>query len=242
MEFLILMRPLLTSISFIFLCFFFPEAVFSEIIVHDMIALRGEVTMLSAETKGTILRHGGEIVEFIVNGKSLGKSLSGGDGYAFKQFIPPKTGLYQIIVKSRNEENSGSLLSLKKGARIVFIDIEHGLFEGLFSKRPRSGSQEVLRRLSKKSPVVFLQTGILSTNAVRTWLKNNGFPDLPLIQWDQGSLFDEINGKGLKIKAIIGGEQVIESAGKYKPKAFSFGEVEGAEKVNDWGEIGRKLK
>lgn len=236
------MRRTLASIIFVFLLFIFPGTTFSEITVHDTIALKGEVTMISAETKGKILRRGGEIVEFIVNGKSIGKSLSGGDGYAYKQFIPLKTGLYRITVKSGKEENSGSLLSVKKGTRIIFIDLEHGLFEGLFSKKPRDGSQEAIRLLSKKFHIVFLQTGLMNINLAKTWLKNNGFLDLPVIQWNQGSVFNEIREKGLKIWAVIGSEQVIESAEKFKPKSFSFREIEGVETVKNWDEIHRKLK
>ena len=38
------------------------------------------------------------------------------------------------------------------------------------------------------------------------------------------------------------GASVIESAKELKPKAFSFDEVEGAEEVKDWEEIGKKLR
>ena len=41
-------------------------------------------------------------------------------------------------------------------------------------------------------------------------------------------MFEEADKKGLKIKFVIGGKTVIESAKEFKPKAFSFDEVEGA--------------
>ncbi len=237
-----MMRLLLTSISFIFLCFFFPETVLSEVIVHDMIAIRGEEVLLKSETKGKLLSKGGKVVEFIVNGKSIGKSLSGGDGFAFKQFKPLKIGKYQITVKSEEEEGKGLLLSLRKGEAILFIDVEGALFEGIFSEKPRKGSKETIINLSGRFPVVSLQTGLLTTKAIKAWLKENGFKDLPVIPCAQGIIFDEIKEKGLRIKAVIGSKSVIESAKKYKPKAFSFEDVEDAEEVKDWGEIGKKLK
>jgi hypothetical protein len=54
-------------------------------------------------------------------------------------------------------------------------------------------------------------------------------------------IFREIKDKGLEIKGIVGTQAVIESAKEYKPKAFSFEEVEGAKAVKDWEEIRKKL-
>jgi len=206
-----------------------------------MLVLKGEETMLSAQTKGKFFTQGGRLVEFFVDGKSLGKSLSGGDGYAYKQFTPVKTGLFQISVTSGDDDNTGLLFSLKKGDKIIFIDVEGSLFKGLLSQKPKRGSQEVIEGLSKKFPVVFLQTGLLGTNVLKSWLKESGFVDLPVLSWGEGDLFDEINKKGLKIKAIIGRQPVIESAEEYKTQSFSFEEAGDAVVVKDWEEIGERL-
>ncbi|OIP60541.1 MAG: hypothetical protein COY75_00720 [Nitrospirae bacterium CG_4_10_14_0_8_um_filter_41_23] len=237
------MRILVTLIFCILLLYLFPSIVLSEVIVPDMIVLNGKEIMLSAETKGKLFAKGGEVVEFFVDGKSIGKRLSGGDGFAFKQFIPQKSGLHQITVKSGKDKGNGLLLSLKRGERMVFIDVGGSLFEGLFSKKPKTGSQKIIKKISSRFPIVFLQTELLSIKAIKAWLKENGFTDLPVIPWRQGMIFDEIKEKGLKIKAIIGSQSVIESAKAYnKPKSFSFEEVEDAEEVKDWEEIGKKLK
>jgi hypothetical protein len=206
-----------------------------------MLVLKGEETMLSAQTRGKFFTQGGRLVEFSVNGKSLGKSLSGGDGFAYKQFTPVKTGLFQISVTSGDDENTGLLLSLKKGDKIIFIDVEGSLFEGLLSQKPKEGSQQVIEGLSKKFPVVLLQTDILNANVLKLWLKESGFVDLPVLAWEDGNLFDETNEKGLKIKAIIGRQPVIESAQEYKTQSFSFEEAEDAVVVKDWEEIGEIL-
>ncbi|MEW6418212.1 MAG: hypothetical protein AB1480_08830 [Nitrospirota bacterium] len=228
----------LTSLSF----FLFPAMGLSDVIVHDIIALKGQEIMLKAETRGKFLSKGGEVVEFFVNKKSIGKGLSGGNGSAFRRFISLQPGIYHITVKSGKDEGDGLLLSLKKGDRIVFIDVEDSLFEGLFSKKPRKESQEIIKKISRRFPVVFLQTGLLGIKVIKKWLKENGFIELPVVPWKDGMIFDEISEKGLKIKAIIGSQAVIESAKAYKPKAFSFGEVEDAEEVKDWEEIGKKIK
>ena len=227
----------LTVISF----FLFPITGFSDILVDDMLVLKGDETMLSAQTRGRFFTEGGRLVEFFLNGKSLGKSLSGGDGFAYKQFTPVKTGLFQIAVTSGEDDNTGLLLSLKKGDKIIFVDVEGSLFEALLSQKPKGGSQEVIEGLSKKFPVVFLQTGLLSVKALKSWLEESGFVDLPVLAWGEGELFDEINKKGIKVKAIIGSQSVIESAQAYKPQSFSFEEAEDAVVVKHWEEIGEVL-
>ena len=235
------MRVLKTLILSTLLPLLFPVTVLSDVIVHDMISVKGEKVMLTAETKGKLFAKGGEVVEFFVDGKSIGRSLSGGDGVTFREFLPSKTCSHQITAKSGRDEGNGLLLTLKKGDGIIFVDVEGSLFEGLFSKNPKTGSQKIIKIFSKRFPVVFLKTGLLGIKAIKSWLKENKFVDLPVIQWRQGMVFDEINERGLRIKAIIGSQYVIESARAYKPHAFSFGEAEDAEEVKDWEEIGKKL-
>ena len=221
--------------------FLLPRAGFPDILVDDMLVLKGDEAMLSAQTRGRFFKAGGRLVEFSVNGKSLGRSLSGGDGVAYKQFTPLKTGLFKISVTSGEDDNTGLLLSLKKGDKIIFIDVEGSLFDGIFAQKPKEGSQEVIEKLSKKFPVVFLQTGLLSIKVLKPWLKENRFVALPVLAWEEGKLFDDINKKGLKIKALIGHQSVIGSAQEYKPQSFSFEEAEDAVVVKNWEEIGEML-
>lgn len=228
-------------IYLIFLLILFPAIAIAEVTIHDMVALKGERVMLKAETRGRFLSKGGEVVEFFVNGKSIGMALSGGDGFAFKEFISLKTGMYRITVKSGSEEDCGLFLSLKKGDRIVFVDVAGSLLEGVFSKKPKHGSQKAIEKIGRRFPVVFLQTSLLSVKAIKEWLKKNGFIELPVIPWREGAIFNEINEKGLRIKAIIGSADVIESAREYKSIAFSFEYTENAEEAKDWEEIGRRL-
>ena len=228
---------LLTFLTF----FLFPITGLADILVDDMLVLKGDETMLSAQTRGRFFTEGGRMVEFFLNGKSLGKSLSGGDGFAYKPFTPVKTGLFQIAVTSGEDDNTGLLLSLKKGDKVIFIDVEASLFDGIFAQKPKGGSQEVIKGLSEKYPVVFLQTGFLSIKVLKLWLKENGFVDLPVLAWEEGKLFDKINKKGLKIKVIIGSQSVIGSAQEYKPQSFSFEEAENAVVIKNWEEIGGML-
>ena len=206
-----------------------------------MLVLKGEETMLSAQTRGRFFPEGGRLVEFFLHGTSLGKSLSGGDGFAYKEFTSRKSGLFHIAVKSGDDEDTCVVLSLKKGDQVIFIDVEGSLLDGIFSQKPKQGSREVVKELSQKYPLVFLQTGLLTIKVLKSWLKENGFVDVPVLAWGEGALFNEIHKKGLKIKALIGSQSVIGSALEYKPLSFSFQEGEDAHIVKNWEEIGEML-
>jgi len=220
----------------------FPATSSSRVIAHDTIGLKGQKLMLRAETRGRLFSKGGELVEFFVDGKSIGKTLSGGDGVAFKPFTPTGARLHQIRVTSGEDEDTGLLLSLKRESSIVFVDVQAGLLESLFSRTPKEGSQKAIEEIHKRFPIVFLQTGFVGTRVIKAWLKENKFEPLPLIPWSEGAIFDEIADKDLRIKAIIAGPKVIESAKAHQPLAFSFEAVDHAEKVKDWEEISKKLK
>jgi hypothetical protein len=212
------------------------------VIVRDSVVRTGEEVMLEAETRGRFFRQGGERVEFLVEGRHVGKTLSGGDGFAYKKFVPARQCLFKIEARSGKEEGSGLLLSLGKGRSIVFIDAEGTLFSGLLSGEPREGSRKALAVINKKFPIVVLQTGLLGVSAIKAWLKEHKFPELPVIPWDQGRIFDEIAEKGLRIKAVVAGPDVVESSRKYRPTAFSFEETEDSKEVKDWEEIKRRLR
>jgi len=221
--------------------FLLPTPGYPDILVYDMLVIKGEESVLSAETRGRFFAQGGRLVEFFLNGKSLGKSLSGGDGFAYKRFTPQKSGLFKISAKSAGDENTGVLLSLKKGDKIIFIDAEGSLFEGIFPQKPKQGSQQAIKDLSQKYPIVFLQSHLLGIKTLKTWLKEHEFVTMPVLSLKEGLLFDEIHGKGLEIKAIIGSQSVIASAREYKPLSFSFEEGEDARVVKNWEEVGEML-
>lgn len=224
------------------LALFFPRASFGEVLLHDNIGLVKEKIIITAETKGRYFSKGGEIVKFVAEGKSIGNALSGGDGFAYKSFIPEKTGINQITVRYGKDRDTGIILSLRKGAGIVFVDVEGSLLSDSFSRKPIERGREAIKNIIKKYPVVYLHSGTLGTKAIKQWLKKNKFPESVVMSWDNGALYMDLKKKGFRIKAIIGSQAVIESAAEYKPLAMSFDDFEGAVHVKDWKEIEKRLK
>ncbi|MDY6988419.1 MAG: hypothetical protein SWQ30_10220 [Thermodesulfobacteriota bacterium] len=235
-------RVLAVFFSFAVPLCLFPARALSGVVVHDLVAVKDRKIMLRAETTGRLFSSGGELVEFFVDGKSIGKNLSGGDGIAFKSFVPEGTGIHQIRVRSNGDEGTGRLLSLDRGSAIVFVDVEGTLFGEPFPMKPRQGSQEAIGKICERFPVVFLQTSFVGLRVVKSWLEENAFAAAPVVAWRQGALFDEMGEKDLKIKALIAGAKVMETWKGDRPMTFSFKRVEGAERVKDWGEISRKLQ
>jgi len=233
---------LVISFSVVAIVCMSPASAWSRVIVDDMVVVKGRKVMLMAETKGTIFSKGGKLVEFLVDGKSIGKNLSGGDGVAYKAFTPERTGLHKIRVTSDDGEDTGLLLSLRKGSAIVFVDVEGCLLETSFSRNPRDGSQGAVKAINQRSPVVFLQRGLFGVDPTQGWLRENEFVESPVVPWRKGAIFDEVAEGGLEVKAVIGAPKVIESAREHAPLSFSFEQVEGAEWVGSWEEISNKLK
>ncbi len=219
-----------------------PVLTSAEIFVHDGIALKGEEISIKAETKGRYFSKGGQMVNFFLGKKPIGNALSGGDGFAYKSFIPHTSGLNIIVAKYGKDSDRGIIMSLKKDSKIVFIDVEGSLLSSPFSKEPIERSRDIIKSIIKKYPVVYLHTGVIGIKSIREWLRKNRFPESVVLPWEMGSVFNDLNKKGIKIKAIIGSLPVIESAIDYKPVAFTFDESDYAEKVKDWKEIGKKLK
>jgi len=220
----------------------FPSRALSRVFVYDTVAVKGRKCLLRAETRGRLLPRGGELVAFFVDGKSIGKNLSGGDGIAFKSFVPESTGIHQIRVTFHGEEDTGRLLCLDRGSAIVFVDVEGTLFEGPLPMNPQQGSREAIGSICEHFPVVFLQTSFVGLRVVRAWLAEHAFAPSPVLAWRQGAVFDEAAEKELKIKALIAGPKVIETCKGHRPLSFSFDRVDGAEKVKDWQEIRSKLE
>lgn len=218
------------------------SASFAEVVLYDNIGITREEIKITVETRGRYFSKGGEVVRFTAEGKAIGNALSGGDGFAYKSFIPKKTGINLISVRFGKDNDTGIILSLRKGSRIVFVDVEGSLLAASFSRKPIETGRKAIENIIKKYPVVYLHSGTLGTKSIKQWLKKNKFPESVVMSWDSGALYRDLKKKGFRIKAIIGSQAVIESATEDKPLAFSFDEFEGAVHVKDWKEIEKRLK
>jgi hypothetical protein len=214
----------------------------SEIFVYDMVTISGREVMLHAETRGVLFSKGGELVEFFLDGSSLGRNLSGGDGVAYKRFVPVKEGLHKISITSGGDKAEGLLQVVKRSAQLVFVDVEGSLWEGNIAAGPRSGGVMATQKIKKKYPVIFLKTSIVGVRTVKWWLKEKGFPLAPVLPWNRGEALREMKEKNISIKAVVGGSEVAQFAKAYTHLAFSFDATGEEEALHDWDEVIAKIK
>lgn len=219
----------------------YPGVASGRVIMYDAIALQHQKVILKSVTMGKIFKTGGKLVEFMVEGKSLGKTLSGFDGLAFKSFRPEKAGLFQIRAKSNGDEDTGILLSAKAGTALVIVDVWSGLLENPITRIPRTGSQQALEEISKIHPIIYLQTGFFGVHRFKTWLREHNFPTFPVIPWAGRDILQEITQKKMVVHAVIGSPEVIAALKKDKGLLFSFDPKAEAQTVTKWSEITNKI-
>ena len=219
-----------------------PGAVSAEVFVHDSVAFSREEILIKAETKKGYFAKGGQVVEFSVNGKSIGSVLSGGDGIAYKIFKTGRVGMYTVTVKSGRDTGNGYIMVLNKGSKIVFVDVEGSLLAAPFAKKPVESSRRTIRKIMDKYPLVYLHFGDIGIKEVRGWLNQNRFPVSAVLPWKMGDVFAELDKKGFTIKAVLGSQVVIGSSDAYKPMVFSFDEQSSSSHLRKWQEIEKKLR
>jgi len=242
--------PMRTSlrISFISLVillspFLSPLDLFAEVAVDDMVTPVGREVFLRAETKSGFFSRGGTLVEFFIDGKSAGKKLSGGDGVAYLPLVPARTGLHKVKAQSDDDKDQGLLLVVQRSTQLVLIDVEGSLREpSSFALKPRTGSVQAVKKINRRFPVVFLWTGFIGVGATKSWLKESGFPEAPLLSWSRGEVLDAMGERHLKIRAVVGKPEVVQAARKYTSRVFSFEAAGDEEAVQDWDEISKKVR
>ena len=220
-----------------FLACIFPDSAKCLIVVHDMVVPTAERMFLRAETRGRFFHKGGELVEFFVDGVSVGKTLSGGDGMAFKPFVPKRTRLYRIEARSAQEKGAGCILALERGSAIFLVEAETALLENSIVRRPRLGSHRALEKIEALFPVVILHTGIMGVESTKKWLQKHTFSQNPVILWNGGDGLDDMIVKGMTIEVLVSGRRLAEAATGKTKRIFSFEETEMATEVQSWEEI-----
>lgn len=215
---------------------------YADVFVHDMVALIREEVLIQAETKRGYFKKGGETVEFSLNGKSAGRVLSGGDGIAYKIFRSARPGMFMVSARYGKDTGRGSVLVMKKGAGLVFIDIEGSLLGGPFAKKPIASSREAIKKIMNRHHVVYLHTGTIGIREVKEWLSKNRFPAAPVLPWQMGEIFTALHNKGLRIKAVVGSQAVLDSARSYNPAVFGFDEQGDSGNLSTWQEIEKHLR
>ena len=161
---------------------------------------------------------------------------------AYRFYKASRPGLKNIRAVSRNTSGTGFLLVVKPGASVVAVDVEGSLLQGGFMSPGRPESRKAVESIAIRYPLIFLQSGETSLKAVRYWLQQNEYADAPLLPWDGGTVFDTLAKKGVKIRAVIGGAAVIESAARAQTGGLQLHSTERGGAPEGLEGIGRKAQ
>lgn len=196
----------------------------AELIALDVLAQPKQPVLLSARLVKTRLFMqtglGGESVEFLVDGASIGQTMTGGDGWARKEFVPRKKGVLELTIRlahgKRVKAQSATAIirSVKRTRPIILVELEaamthvetpkfgpfdlsaFGQTQGGFAK-PLVGSVEALTAVSKRVALLYLLIGKTSQAPdVHEWLAEHAFPSGPVFMLQPGTraLVSKIEG------------------------------------------------
>ncbi len=229
-------------ILFAFLFFVFSHSASAEVIGYDAVTATNKAVNLKAVTKWRFFPEGGKLVEFYLEGKHIGTTLSGGDGYALLEYIPISPGIKHLKVKAGVDTDEGVLLITEKNDKVLLIEMEGILFVPTLRDllQPVTESKEALQRLSKKFRIVYLTT-MIGVKEAKERLKDNGFPSSVVLKWKGVDLLDELQRQGIKPYAVIGLPAVVSECKEYIKKRFSFEDTEDGVVVKDWKELLKRL-
>ncbi|GAB4389865.1 MAG: hypothetical protein Kow0025_17980 [Thermodesulfovibrionales bacterium] len=227
---------------FIFFSAALASAAHAGVVVHDTVALKGEAVMLRAETRGAFFSSPGQLVQFLVDGKLLGTTLSGGDGVALMEFSPREAGLHKVEAVWGKETDRGLLLCVARGEALVLIDVAGSLMEDVLSRMPRDGSVEALERIASARRVAYVTDAAPARRLLKDWLRDEGYPEAPLLEWAGGRLLDGMASRGVKVRAVVGGEAVAGASARRGVETFSFEKRPGTRLARDWDEIADLLR
>lgn len=228
------------TIFFFLLHALLVHASFAGVTVYDSVSSKNNPVRLTARTKGRFFSQGGMLVQFYIDKKHVGRTLSGGDGYAFLKYQPLSPGIKRLKAKAGIEEDEGILLVTKEKDRVVLIDIESALFENLLLLEPLKKSRDAVYKLSKRFRIIYTTT-LLGVRKSRKWLKDNDFFTSAVLMWRGPGLLTELQTQGVKPYAIIGSPEIISETPDIK-KRFSFKDTEDGTVVEDWDELLKQFK
>ncbi len=231
--------------SFFILNFWLGFASFGHgrVIVFDGVTTVKKPTYLKVLTKGRLFAQGGKLVDVYVDNKKVKQILTGGDGYGYLKYTPQRTGLTRIEARSMSESDSdsGVILVVAEGDKLILIEVENGLKESLLSQNARANSRKAIETLSQTYKIIYLNTSF-AAGLSRNWLRDKEFVETATLKWQGSIMLKSLKEKGIHLFAIIGSAGLVAEATKYIENRYSFEETKDGQTVKDWEEILKLLE
>jgi hypothetical protein len=232
--------PYVTTARLFFIVSAMLTAIFTSSVTEAGIRLFDQVATvkrcrLAAITTGKFFPAGGRLVTFYIDGKKIGTTMSGGDGYAFIQCAGFAPGLQRVRAESDGDEGRAYLLLVKESSKILLIHIDDILVRSFF----RSGKKDDMKPGALEGLNLFYVTSLLSEDIARRLLRENGYPPAPVLDWDEGEVVHELSARGVNVFALVAPSAILSGVEGIKRK-FSFDNAEDAEVIKNWDDLRKK--
>ena len=145
-----------------------------------------------------------------------------------------RVDLYEA--RSEGHRDTGILLVVDKGDKVILIEVESGLKESPLSDRARRDSRQAVRDLTQKYKVVYFNS-FLGTILFESWLEKEKFPESAVLKWQGAAMLRTLQNRGINLHAIIGSASMISEAKEHINNRYTFEETEDGRTVKNWEEI-----
>ena len=214
----------------------FVSSGYGAVFIFDQVTTLNTAVYLKVQTKGRIFSEGGKRVDLYVNDKKIKRILTGGDGYGYHKYMPATPGLIPIEARSEGHRDTGILLVVDKGDKVILIEVESGLKESPLSDRARRDSRQAVGDLTQKYKVVYFHS-FLGTMLFENWLEKEKFPESAVLKWQGAAMLRSLQNRGINLYAVIGSASMVSEAKNHIPKRCTFEETEDGRTIKDWEEI-----
>jgi hypothetical protein len=225
----------------VLLCFSVTGMADAGVTAFDAVTSINNPIKLKALTKGRFFPEGGRLVEFYIDEKHIGTTLSGGDGYAYLKYVPESKGLKKIKLKLSEESDEALLLVTGKKEKVILIAVEGSLFESSFSFKPTKGAKEAIEKISKQYGIIYLSS-LIGPGQAKKWLQENKLYKSVVFEWTDGSMIDDLREHGISVLAIVGSPDTLSDIDGIKKFALHETDAEDVTEVESWSDIPEQLK
>jgi hypothetical protein len=209
--------------------------------VFDAVTVAGEAATVRVFTGTGPFPAGGERVWIRVAEEPETEILTGGDGYGYRRIRPERSGLMTVRARTRQSGAEGRVLVLGRGERPVLVEIETGLPLPKSIGEARAATRDALSRISDAHPLVYWSRR-MGLAPGRAWIRFNDYPEAPMLTGSPHGLAERMEAVGVRWKAVVGGDELLEAVAHITENAFAFRETRFGRRMDSWQAVREALQ
>jgi hypothetical protein len=208
--------------------------------VTDEVTTVGTPVFLRVLTKKGVFSAGGERFTLTVDGESVGRGLTGGDGYGRLRFTPGTAGLKTVTARSGADTASGLLLVVERDRKAVLVELKTLLTVDRRLPPDAEAACAALRRLAGHYRLVYV-ADVWRRQIASKWLAYHRCPETIVLGGSGRADFEALAERGVRLHALVGSPETIEEAGDLYETCFSFQALPGAQVIENWEDLAEAL-